>query len=70
LPKEFGAKYVIGLFDQTQVWNNIISDLCNEKPRHKANNCYQNKHDAQNVKFQQGNYASTNNQGDEQLFVM
>ncbi len=27
-------------------------------------------HDAQNEKLQQGNYASTNNQGDEQLFMM
>ncbi len=27
-------------------------------------------HDARNGKLQQGNYASTSNQGDEQLFVM
>jgi len=32
--------------------------------------CYQREHDARNGKLQQGNYASTNNQGDEQLFVM
>jgi hypothetical protein len=30
-----------------------------------ANNCYQMEHDARNGKLQQGNYASTNNQGDE-----
>jgi hypothetical protein len=41
-----------------------------EKPGHMANNCYQREHDARNGKLQQGNYASTNNQGDEQLFVM
>jgi hypothetical protein len=35
-----------------------------------ANNCYQREHDVQNGKLQQGNYASTNNQGDEQLFMM
>jgi hypothetical protein len=35
-----------------------------------ANNCYQREHDARNGKLQQGNYASTSNQGDEQLFVM
>ncbi len=35
-----------------------------------AKNCYQKEHDAQNGKLQQGNYASTNNQSDEQLFVM
>jgi hypothetical protein len=28
------------------------------------------EHDARNGKLQQGNYASTSNQGDEQLFVM
>jgi hypothetical protein len=33
-------------------------------------NCYQREHDARNGKLQQGNYASTSNQGDEQLFVM
>ncbi len=33
-------------------------------------NYYQKQHDAQNGKLQQGNYASTSNQGDEQLFVM
>jgi len=33
-------------------------------------NYYQKEHDAQNGKLQQGNYASTSNQGDEQLFVM
>jgi len=32
--------------------------------------CYQREHDARNGKLQQGNYASTNNQGDEQLFVL
>jgi hypothetical protein len=32
---------------------------------HMTKNCYQRKHDAQNGKLQQGNYASTNNQGDE-----
>jgi len=37
---------------------------------HMANNYYQREHDARNGKLQQGNYASTNNQGDEQLFVM
>jgi len=40
------------------------------KPRHMAKNCYQKEHDARNGKLQQGNYASTSNQGDEQLFVM
>jgi len=40
------------------------------KPGHMANNCYQREDDAQNEKLQQGNYASTSNQGDEQLFVM
>jgi hypothetical protein len=35
-----------------------------------AKNCYQREHDARNGKLQQGNYASTSNQGDEQLFVM
>jgi hypothetical protein len=30
-----------------------------------ANNCYQREHDAWNGKLQQGNYASTSNQGDE-----
>ncbi len=40
------------------------------KPGHMAKNCYQREHDARNGKLQQGNYASTNNQGDEQLFVM
>jgi hypothetical protein len=33
-------------------------------------NYYQKEHDAWNGKLQQGNYASTRNQGDEQLFVM
>jgi len=33
-------------------------------------NGYQKEHDARNGKLQQGNYASTSNQGDEQLFVM
>jgi hypothetical protein len=40
------------------------------KPGHMAKNCYQREHDAQNGKLQQGNYASTSNQSDEQLFVM
>ncbi len=40
------------------------------KPRHMAKNCYQREHDARNGKLRQGNYASTSNQGDEQLFVM
>ncbi len=40
------------------------------KPGHMAKNCYQKEHDARNGKLQQRNYASTNNQGDEQLFVM
>jgi len=40
------------------------------KPGHMAKNCYQKEHDARNGKLQQGNYASTSNQGDEQLFVM
>jgi hypothetical protein len=35
-----------------------------------AKNYYQREHDARNGKLQQGNYASTSNQGDEQLFVM
>ncbi len=35
-----------------------------------AKNYYQKEHDARNGKLQFGNYASTNNQGDEQLFVM
>jgi hypothetical protein len=37
-----------------------------------AKNCYQREHDARSGKLQQGNYASTSNQGegDEQLFVM
>jgi hypothetical protein len=33
-------------------------------------NCYQREHDARSGKLQQGNYASTSNQGDEQLFMM
>jgi hypothetical protein len=33
-------------------------------------NYYQKEHDARNGKLQQGNYASTSNQDDEQLFVM
>jgi hypothetical protein len=33
-------------------------------------NYYQKEHDARNGKLQQGNYASTSNQGDEQFFVM
>jgi len=40
------------------------------KPGHMVKNCYQKEHDARNGKLQQGNYASINNQGDEQLFVM
>ncbi len=40
------------------------------KPGHMAKNCYQRPHNARNEKLQQGNYASTSNQGDEQLFVM
>jgi len=35
-----------------------------------TNNCYKKEHDARNEKLQQENYASTSNQGDEQLFVM
>jgi hypothetical protein len=35
-----------------------------------AKNYYQKEHDARNGKLQQRNYASTSNQGDEQLFVM
>jgi hypothetical protein len=35
-----------------------------------ANNCYQSEHDARNGKLQQGNYASIDIQGDEQLFVI
>ncbi len=31
---------------------------------HMANNCYQREHNARNGKLQQGNYASTSNQGD------
>ncbi|CAK9860584.1 unnamed protein product, partial [Sphagnum jensenii] len=37
------------------------------KPGHMAKNYYQREHDARNGKLQQGNYASTSNQGDEQL---
>jgi hypothetical protein len=33
-------------------------------------NYYQREHDARNEKLQQGNYALTNNQNDEQLFLM
>jgi hypothetical protein len=33
-------------------------------------NYYQREHHARNGKLQQGNYASINNQGDEQLFMM
>ncbi len=36
-----------------------------EKPGHMAKHCYQRGYDAWNGKLQQGNYASTNNQGDE-----
>jgi hypothetical protein len=35
-----------------------------------SKNYYQSEHDAQNGKIQQGIYASINNQGDEQLFMM
>ncbi len=35
-----------------------------------AKNCYQREHDARNEKLQKGNYASTSNEGDEQVFVM
>jgi hypothetical protein len=35
-----------------------------------AKNHDQREHDARNGKLQQWNYASTSNQGDEQLFVM
>jgi hypothetical protein len=35
-----------------------------------AKNCYQRSDMHKNGKLQQGNYASTNNQGDEQMFVM
>ncbi len=49
--------------------NNSNCYYC-EKPGHMAKNCYQREHDARNGKLQQGNYASTSNQGDEQLFVM
>jgi hypothetical protein len=35
-----------------------------------AKNYYQIEHDAHNGKLQQRNYASINNQSDEQLFVM
>ncbi len=41
-----------------------------EKHGHMAKNCYQREHDAWNGKLQQGNYTSTSDQGDEQLFVM
>jgi hypothetical protein len=33
-------------------------------------NSYQREHDALNKKLQQGNYASTSNQVDEQMFMM
>jgi len=49
--------------------NNSKCYYC-RKPRHMAKNCYQKEHDAQNGKLQQGNYASINNEGDEQLLVM
>jgi len=40
------------------------------KPRHMAKNYYQKEHATRNEKLQQGNSASTSNQGDEQLFLM
>ncbi len=40
------------------------------KPGHMAKNYCQREYDARNGKLQQGNYASTSNQGDEQFFVM
>jgi hypothetical protein len=55
---------------QGQQPNNDSNCYYCEKLEHMANNCYQKEHDARNGKLQQGNYASTNNQGDEQLFVM
>ncbi len=50
--------------------NNDSNCYYYRKLGHMVKNCYQREHDAQNGKLQQGNYASTSNQGDEQLFVM
>jgi hypothetical protein len=55
---------------QGQQPNNDSNCYYCRKPGHMAKNCYQKEHDARNGKLQQGNYASTSNQGDEQLFVM
>jgi len=55
---------------QSQQPNNDSNCYYFGKPGHMAKNCYQKEHDARNGKLQQRNYASINNQGDEQLFVM
>jgi hypothetical protein len=55
---------------QPQQPNNDSNCYYCEKLGHMAKNCYQREHDARNEKLQQKNYASNNNQGDEQLFVM
>ncbi len=55
---------------RSQQPNNNLNCYYYGKHGHMAKNCYQREHDARNEKLQQGNYASTNNQGDEQLFVM
>ncbi len=44
--------------------NNDSNCYYSGKLGHMAKNCYKREHDARNGKLQQGNYASTNNQGD------
>ncbi len=55
---------------QGQQPNNDSNCYYCEKHGHMAKNYYQREHYAWNGKLQQRNHASTNNQGDEQLFVM
>jgi len=55
---------------QCQQLNNNSNCYYYRKPGHMTKNYYQKEHDARNGKLQQGNYASTSNQDDEQLFVM
>jgi hypothetical protein len=50
---------------QSQQPNNDSNCYYYRKPGHMAKNYYQREHDARNGKLQQGNYASTSNQGDE-----